>query len=124
MTFRIATWNINSLRHRRETVARFLREAGPDVLCLQETKSPVELLPLRRPDRTRPGRLAAHVDEVGALGDLREPTRDGGVPGEVEAAVGERVRVTLTTPMTRHRRGVGSPSTCERGRPAVTACRA
>jgi exodeoxyribonuclease-3 len=46
MTLRVATWNINSLRHRAETVARFLREEGPDVLCLQETKSPVELLPL------------------------------------------------------------------------------
>jgi len=46
MTLTVATWNINSLRHRRETVARFLREERPDVLCLQETKSPVELLPL------------------------------------------------------------------------------
>ncbi|MFO1208033.1 MAG: exodeoxyribonuclease III [Amaricoccus sp.] len=46
MTVTVATWNINSLRHRAETVARFLREEGPDVLCLQETKSPVELLPL------------------------------------------------------------------------------
>jgi exodeoxyribonuclease-3 len=46
MTVTVATWNINSLRHRRETVARFLREEGPDVLCLQETKSPVEFLPL------------------------------------------------------------------------------
>jgi exodeoxyribonuclease-3 len=48
MTITVATWNINSLRHRAETVARFLREEGPDVLCLQETKSPVELLPLER----------------------------------------------------------------------------
>ena len=46
MTVTIASWNINSLRHRAETVERFLREAGPDVLCLQETKAPVELLPL------------------------------------------------------------------------------
>jgi exodeoxyribonuclease-3 len=42
----IATWNINSVRLRAETVARLLREDAPDVLCLQETKSPVDKLPL------------------------------------------------------------------------------
>ena len=46
MTLRIATWNINSVRHREATVSRLLREEEPDVLCLQETKTPVELLPL------------------------------------------------------------------------------
>ncbi len=35
---RIATWNINSVRLRMETVCRFLAEAKPDVLCLQEIK--------------------------------------------------------------------------------------
>jgi exodeoxyribonuclease-3 len=35
---RIATWNINSVRLRIETVCRFLAEAKPDVLCLQEIK--------------------------------------------------------------------------------------
>jgi exodeoxyribonuclease-3 len=35
---RIATWNINSVRLRIETVCRFLAEARPDVLCLQEIK--------------------------------------------------------------------------------------
>lgn len=46
MTLTIATWNINSVRLRAEAVARLLREEAPDVLCLQETKSPVEKLPL------------------------------------------------------------------------------
>ena len=35
---RIATWNINSVRHRIGLVSRFLREHQPDVLALQETK--------------------------------------------------------------------------------------
>lgn len=35
---RIATWNINSVRLRIDTVRRFLAEAKPDVLCLQEIK--------------------------------------------------------------------------------------
>ena len=35
---KIASWNINSVRFRIDIVERFLREAAPDVLCLQETK--------------------------------------------------------------------------------------
>ncbi|MFT3988599.1 exodeoxyribonuclease III [Aestuariivirga sp.] len=40
MTFKIATWNINSVRLRIDLVCRFLKEHQPDVLCLQETKCP------------------------------------------------------------------------------------
>jgi exodeoxyribonuclease-3 len=46
MSVRIATWNINSVRHRETAVLRFLREASPDILCLQETKTPTETFPL------------------------------------------------------------------------------
>ena len=35
---KLATWNINSVRHRIGLVGRFLKEHQPDVLCLQETK--------------------------------------------------------------------------------------
>jgi len=42
---KIATWNINSVRHRIGLVSRFLREKQPDVLCLQETKVVNELFP-------------------------------------------------------------------------------
>ena len=48
MTLSIATWNINSVRLRIDLVTAFLAEAGPDVLCLQETKSPVDKLPVAR----------------------------------------------------------------------------
>ena len=46
MTVRICSWNINSVRHREASVLRLLREEQPDVLCLQETKTPVEAFPL------------------------------------------------------------------------------
>lgn len=46
MTFSIATWNINSVRLRAPIVTRLLQEEGPDVLCLQECKSPVDKMPL------------------------------------------------------------------------------
>ncbi len=45
MTFTLATWNINSVRLREELVLKLLREQAPDVLCLQECKSPVEKIP-------------------------------------------------------------------------------
>ncbi|MFC7702916.1 exodeoxyribonuclease III [Plastorhodobacter daqingensis] len=46
MSFTLATWNINSVRLREGLVARFLQEEAPDVLCLQECKSPVDKMPL------------------------------------------------------------------------------
>ena len=46
MPFTLATWNINSIRLRAALVARLLREEKPDVLCLQECKSPVDKMPL------------------------------------------------------------------------------
>ena len=45
MTFTLATWNINSVRLRAGLVQKFLTEEAPDVLCLQECKSPVDLIP-------------------------------------------------------------------------------
>lgn len=45
MPFTIATWNINSVRLREALVARLLTEEAPDLLCLQECKSPVDKIP-------------------------------------------------------------------------------
>lgn len=46
MPFTLATWNINSVRLREGLVARLMQEEGPDILCLQECKSPVDKMPL------------------------------------------------------------------------------
>ncbi|MEL6978622.1 MAG: exodeoxyribonuclease III [Pseudomonadota bacterium] len=56
---RIATWNINSARLRIDLIERFLAEEVPDVLCLQETKSPVEKLPVDRFEAAGYGHWAA-----------------------------------------------------------------
>ncbi len=45
MPLTVATWNINSVRLRADLVRRLLAEEAPDVLCLQETKAPVDKLP-------------------------------------------------------------------------------
>ena len=41
----IATWNINSVRMRLQNLLGYLREIGPDVLCLQEIKCTDEQFP-------------------------------------------------------------------------------
>ena len=38
MKFRLATWNINSVRLRLDLIERFVANYSPDVLCLQEIK--------------------------------------------------------------------------------------
>src|ERR1700758_1652754 len=45
MTLRLVTWNINSVRIRVDNLRRLVEEWSPDVLCLQETKTPDELFP-------------------------------------------------------------------------------
>ena len=37
--FRVATWNVNSLKARTPALRRFLERAVPDVMLLQETKA-------------------------------------------------------------------------------------
>lgn len=46
MTFKIATWNVNSLRVRLPHVLTWLEQEKPDVLALQETKTIDEDFPL------------------------------------------------------------------------------
>jgi exodeoxyribonuclease-3 len=41
----IATWNINGVKARLETALAWLKEAKPDVACLQEIKSVDEAFP-------------------------------------------------------------------------------
>ena len=43
---KIATWNINSIRLRKENVINFLKKENIDILCLQETKTIDEQFPI------------------------------------------------------------------------------
>lgn len=45
MTFKIATWNVNSLRVRLPHVQTWMADVKPDVLALQEIKMPTEDFP-------------------------------------------------------------------------------
>lgn len=45
-TWKLATWNINSIRLRLGLLAQFLAEESPDIICLQETKVTDEAFPV------------------------------------------------------------------------------
>ena len=47
MTFKLATWNINSVRLRIGIVGDFLKSHNPDVLCLQEIKCQNDQFPAK-----------------------------------------------------------------------------
>ncbi|MDU8943792.1 exodeoxyribonuclease III [Ovoidimarina sediminis] len=59
MPLTLATWNINSVRLREGLVKRLLTEEAPDILCLQECKSPVEKMPLETFARLGYGHVVA-----------------------------------------------------------------
>ena len=42
---RIATWNVNSIRQRMDSLQAWLKERGPDIVCLQEIKCTDEAFP-------------------------------------------------------------------------------
>lgn len=46
-TFKITTWNINSVRLRAPNVQSFLKAEAPDVLCLQEIKCQTDQFPMK-----------------------------------------------------------------------------
>ena len=60
MALTIATWNINSVRLRIASVARFLEKWQPDVLCLQETKCPQGQFPSGPLKELGYGHIAEH----------------------------------------------------------------
>ncbi len=43
---RLLTWNINSVRLRLPLLQRLIAEESPDIICLQETKTPDEFFPV------------------------------------------------------------------------------
>ena len=47
MSLKIATWNVNSIRARRELASRWLKRSNVDILSMQEIKTENELFPFK-----------------------------------------------------------------------------
>jgi exodeoxyribonuclease-3 len=60
---KIATWNINGVKARVDNLIHWLRESGPDIVCLQEIKSVDEAFP-----RFEIEALGYHVETHGQKG--------------------------------------------------------
>ena len=98
MPFTLATWNINSVRLREGLVARLLRDEAPDVLCLQECKSPVDKIPVEQFQALGYSHMLARGQKgyngVAILSKL--PLEDAG--GEDFAALGHARHVAARLP--------------------------
>ena len=64
---RIATWNVNSVKAHLESVSTWLREAKPDVVCLQEIKCEDHAFPV------------AHFEELGYRAEVHGQKTYNGV---------------------------------------------
>lgn len=56
---RILTWNINSVRLRLPLLLNLMAECSPDIICLQETKTPDEFFPME--DVVNAGYAYTHI---------------------------------------------------------------
>jgi exodeoxyribonuclease-3 len=82
---KIATWNINGVRARIDNLLHWLRDSAPDIVCLQELKSPDNLFP-----RFEVEALGYHVETngqkgfngVALLSKLRFDEVTRGLPGD------------------------------------------
>lgn len=47
-TFKLATWNVNSIRIRLDLLKKLAETEQPDIICLQEVKAKKKIFPLRK----------------------------------------------------------------------------
>lgn len=98
---KIATWNINGVKARLETALRWLEEAGPDLVCLQEIKSVDEGFPA-----TEFERLGYHVvthgqkgfNGVAILSKHRLEDVSRGLPGDPDDPQARWIEAVVSVP--------------------------
>jgi exodeoxyribonuclease-3 len=101
---KIATWNINSVRHRINLVTRFLRDEQPDVLCLQETKVENGLFPAEPFRKLGYVHQAIHGQKAyhGVAIVARAPFRETGVQDFCRNGHARHMGVTLANGVALH----------------------
>ncbi|MDB5508225.1 MAG: Exodeoxyribonuclease [Hyphomicrobiales bacterium] len=94
---RISTWNVNSVRQRLEHLLAYLKEAEPDVLCLQELKCTDDAFP-RLEVESAGYNVAVHGQKgfngVAILSKLPLETRVG-LPGNDEDTQSRYIEATV-----------------------------
>ncbi len=98
---RIATWNVNSVNARLETVLRWFEEAKPDVACLQEIKCVDEKFPIEAFERLGYN-AAVHGQKAynGVAMLSKTPLEDvrKGLPGEDEDEHARYIEAVVSGP--------------------------
>jgi exodeoxyribonuclease III len=97
---KIATWNINGVKARLETTLTWLREASPDVACLQEIKSTDENFP-REPFEDLGYHVATHGQKgfngVAILSKLPLEDVMSRLPGDESDEQARYIEATVST---------------------------
>ena len=75
-TFKLATWNVNSIRIRLELLKILVEQENPDIICIQEVKAKREDFPFEEIEALGYKNIALPEDtvfmgEVGLTGELR-----------------------------------------------------
>jgi exodeoxyribonuclease-3 len=95
---RIATWNVNSIKAHMEQALRWLKEAAPDVVCLQEIKCEEHAFPAMTFEELG-YKSAAHGQKtwngVALLSKLPMEDVVRGLPGEPEDVQSRYIQATV-----------------------------
>jgi exodeoxyribonuclease-3 len=98
---RIATWNVNSIKQRLDNVSTWLRDRGPDIVCLQEIKCETRAFP-REAFEELGYNVAAHGQKafngVAILSKLPFDEVQLGLPGDGEDAQSRFIEAVVSTP--------------------------
>ena len=97
MAFTVATWNVNSVRSRLHALLPWLEKAGPDAVCLQETKvqdhefpaSAIEGAGYQAAFRGEKSYNGVAILSKTPIANVRSGFDDGGTPDEARLIVGE-----------------------------------
>jgi exodeoxyribonuclease III len=85
---KIATYNVNGINGRLESLLEWLREAEPDVVCLQELKAPGDKFPIRAIEKAGYGAIWHGQKSWNGVAILARgavpPERRRGLPGDPE----------------------------------------
>jgi exodeoxyribonuclease-3 len=97
---RIATWNVNSVKQRIESLTAWLQERGPDIVCLQETKTVDEAFP-RQPLEALGYNVAVHGQKafngVAILSKFKFDEVTARLPGDTTDAHARFLEATVST---------------------------
>ena len=98
---RIATWNVNSVKQRIEHLVAWLKEAAPDVVCLQEIKCVDDAFPALEIEATGYN-VAVHGQKtfngVAILSKHRMDEVIRGLPGDEADVQSRYIEAVISTP--------------------------